>query len=156
VLDLIDADLRLRVTPAESTDDGPTDDVFVGIARGADVESYLAGAGFSDIVEMDGDAPVYEEVAGGDMIGDPGAEPFWAVAAAGVDTQEVEWEVRDGDWSVVVMNTDGAPGVAADVEVGLRSGAIIPIAIGLMVAGALVLAGGISLVVVGTRGLRRS
>ena len=151
VLDLIDADLRLHVAPAE-----PTDDVFVGIARRADVEAYLADAGFSDIVEMDGDAPIYEDVDGGDMVGDPGAEPFWAVAASGADTQEVEWEVRDGEWSVVVMNTDGAPGVAADVEVGLRSGAITPIAIGLIVAGTLVLAGCIALVVVGTRGLRRS
>jgi hypothetical protein len=53
------------------------------------------------------------------------------------------------------MNADGSPGVAADVEVGIRSGALTPIVIVLMVTGGIALIGGVVLITVGARGLRR-
>lgn len=150
VMDFVDADLRLRVDPAT-----PSDEIFVGIARAGDVERYLADAAYSDVVEMKGRLPVYETVSGDDSIADPLAQGFWVVTSSGDGEQELEWDVRGGRWSVVVMNADGSPGVAADVEVGIRSGALTPIVIVLMVTGGIALIGGVVLITVGARGIRR-
>jgi hypothetical protein len=35
-----------------------------------------------------------------------------------VGTQTVTWKVREGDWSVVLMNSDGSRGIAADIDLG--------------------------------------
>jgi hypothetical protein len=48
------------------------------------------------------------------------------------------WKVRDGDWSVVVMNADGSAGVDA----GVRAGADVPF---LGPAGWITLGGGLVL-----------
>ena len=50
--------------------------------------------------------------------GAPGAQRFWAASAQGGGTQALTWDVEDGDWSVVVMNADGSPGVDAGVSAG--------------------------------------
>jgi hypothetical protein len=150
VMDFVDADLRLRVEPAT-----PSDELFVGIARAGDVVRYLADAEYSNVVEMNGRLPVYETVSGADSIADPLSQRFWVVTSSGDGEQELEWDVRGGRWSVVVMNADGSPGVAADVEVGIRSGALTPIVIVLMVTGGIALIGGVVLITVGARGLRR-
>jgi hypothetical protein len=150
LLDTLDVNLRLRVSAAPSTDE-----VFVGIARTPDVERYLAGARYSDVVEMDGHTPRYDQVVGIRSIGAPATQDFWAVSASGDGEQELTWDARGGNWSAVVMNADGSPAVAADVEIGVHSGAVMPIAIVLMAIGTLLLAGAIVLIVVGIRGRRQ-
>jgi hypothetical protein len=149
LLDTLDVDLRLRVSGARSTDE-----VFVGIAHAPDVERYLSGARYSDVVEMDGHAPLYDEVAGSGSIESPGNQDFWAVSASGDGEQELLWDARGGNWSAVVMNADGSPAVAADVEIGVRSDAVMPIAIVLMSVGVLMLAGAVVVIVLGARGRR--
>ena len=62
-----------------------------------------------------------------DHPGAPGAAPpasrrIWVASAQGAGRQHLTWHVRDGSWSVVVMNADGSPGVDAD----LRAGAKVP------------------------------
>jgi hypothetical protein len=57
---------------------------------------------------------------------------------------------------VVIMNQDGSPDVAADVEVGVRSGAITPIGVVLIVFGGVTLIAGVVLIVIGARGRRNS
>jgi hypothetical protein len=52
------------------------------------------------------------------------------------------------------MNADGSPGVVADVEVGIHSGAITPIAVVMLVVGGLTVIAGTVLIVVGARGRR--
>lgn len=149
LLDHLDVDLRLRVTGAASTDD-----VFVGIARTPDVDEYLAGAAYADVVDLDGHTARLRHVAGDASITPPGREDFWTVAVSGPGEQELTWEARGGRWAVVIMNADGSPAVAADIEIGVRSDAVMPIAIVMIVAGGLVLVGGIVLIVIGARGRR--
>lgn len=151
VLDVLDVDLRLRVDGAL-----PTDEVFVGIARTADVEAYLDGSAHTVVTDIDDHTPLLAEVTGGrELIGSPTAEDFWVASASGTGEQTLDWEARGGRWSVVVMNADGSPGVAADVEVGARSGAITPIGVALIVFGALGTLVSIALIVIGARGRRR-
>ena len=55
-------------------------------------------------------------------------------------TQTLEWELEQGDWTVVIMNADASAPVAATMSVGARFGILTPIVIGLT-AGGVVLAG---------------
>ena len=63
---------------------------------------------------------------------------LWAASAHGTGSQAMTWKVRDGDWSVVVMNADGSAGVDA----GVRAGADVPF---LAPAGWITLGGGLVL-----------
>ena len=147
VLDWLDVVLRIRAEGASGTDE-----VFIGIGRSADVEEYLAGVDHSEVVELDGFTPRYDQLPGSTTISPPTEQDFWATSTAGSGEEDVEWDVRGGRWSIVVMNADGTPGVAADVELGLSSDAVTPVAIGLVVTGLLLTAGSVVLIVIGARG----
>ena len=149
VLDWIDLDLRLRVEGAASTDD-----VFVGIARTDDVESYLADAAYSKVIELDEHTPRYRSIEGTPSIAPPLTQDFWTASASGAGERELEWDARGGRWSVVVMNVDGSPVVAADVQVGARSGVVTPIAITLLVFGGIGTGISLMLIIIGARGRR--
>lgn len=149
VFDWLDLDIRLRVDGARSTDD-----VFVGVARTADVEDYLGGAGYSIVDEIDGRQVRYREQPGIAAVAAPADQDIWVAATDGAGEQEVTWEARGGRWSIVVMNADGSPGVATDVQVGLKSDAVTPVAVVLIVFGGLTLLTGIGLIVWGARGRR--
>lgn len=144
ILDALDIDVRLQVTGADATRD-----VFVGIAPRSDVDAYLDDVAHTEIVDVDGREPVYRDRVGGDRIDAPVTVGFWEAQAVGPGTQELVWEAEEGRWSVVVMNADGSPEVAADVEVGVRSGFLLPL-VGILAGVGLVLTGGgVALVVVG-------
>lgn len=150
VLDMLDVDLRLRVDGAEGTDE-----VFVGIARTADVEAYLADTPHAIVTEIDDHTPLVDQVAGTrEIVEAPTDQDFWVASASGAGEQTLDWEARGGRWSVVVMNADGSRGVAADVEVGARSGAVTPIGVVLIVFGAIGTLLSIGLIVFGARGRR--
>lgn len=150
VFDIIDLSLRVRADGAALSDE-----VFVGIARTADVEFYLDDAGYSDVRDFIDRRPVYRQNAGDGVVAAPTEQNFWAVSAMGSGELELEWDARPGNWAVVVMNVDGSPGVMADVELGARTGVVTPIAIALMVGGAVVLLIALILIVGGTRRGRR-
>lgn len=48
------------------------------------------------------------------------AQSFWAASTARTGTETLIWKVEPGTWSVVVMNLDGSPGVAASLDAGAR------------------------------------
>ena len=49
----------------------------------------------------------------------PAAQTFWA--ASSTDGRALDWKVRSGNWSVVMMNADGSPGVSVDAAVGANA-----------------------------------
>ena len=139
--------VRLRVTPHTSKD------VFVGIARTSDVTHYLRGTAHTRVTDLDYHPfhADYATSAGGRRAAPPATRHIWAAQAHGHGVQTVTWDVADGNWSVVVMNADGSPGVDA----GVKAGANVPflnevawIAIGI---GTVLLIGSVALVYAGVR-----
>jgi hypothetical protein len=120
--DLLGHDLfgKVRVR-AESHDGKP---VFVGIARTADVDRYLRGTGHAIVTDVDTSPfrATYRTVASAQRPARPGEQRIWAASARGTGRQQVTWDVKDGNWSVVVMNADAS----RNVDAGVSAGADLP------------------------------
>jgi hypothetical protein len=59
--------------------------------------------------------------------------------------------VQGGNWSIVAMQPDGRPGVSADVQVGVKIDALTWLIVGLAVAGLILLAIAVGLIIWSTR-----
>jgi hypothetical protein len=141
--------VRLQAT---SRDGKP---VFVGVARTADVERYLDGTRHTDVTDVDYDRfdPSYRDFDGS-VPAAPGTQGFWAASAEGAGTQTMDWEAREGRWSVVVMNADGSAGVDAGVKAGAKLGFLDSLGWGLLGGGLVLLAAGGGAIVAGIRSRR--
>jgi hypothetical protein len=142
--------VRLRVTPRNDKD------VFVGIARTRDVTRYLRTTSHTRVTNIDYHPfhAHYTTTGGARRAAAPGTRHIWDAQAHGRGAQTLTWDVSDGNWSVVVMNADGSPGVDA----GVRAGADVPflntvawIALG---TGAALLLVAVALLYAGTRASR--
>lgn len=134
--------VRARVT---STDPGRP--LFLGVARRADVDRYLAGVDQATLRTFDGSTPVYDVTAGDAVPAAPGDQPFWISRAEGTGPIEVTWSADESSWVVVLMRADATPGVRATSEVGATLPLIGRITTGLTVGGLVVLALGAGLMV---------
>jgi hypothetical protein len=141
-------DVRLR---GANVDDG---EVFVGIGPTSEVEGYLAGVEHDEVTDLDFDpfSAEYRRITGGEPDGPPTEQTFWAASASGTGTQTAVWDPESGDWTLVVMNADGSRGVAAELSVGAEADFLLWLAIGLLIAGVLLLGGGATMIVFGARG----
>lgn len=146
LLDLIETDVRLRVTS------GADEPVFVGIGPEVDVDAYLAGVAHDEVTGLDGDDAVLSRRAGSSTAAAPTDEGLWVASATGTGTQQLDWEATDGRWAVAVMNADGSPGVRADVDVGLRVDGGLPVAVVLTGLGLALTALAVLLIVFGASG----
>ena len=133
---------------------GEDGDVFIGIGETEDVEAYLAGVAHDEVrdLEFDPFRVEYRQFPGGELPGPPGEQTFWAASASGSGEQSATWEAESGEWTVVVMNSDASRGVSADVSAGAEANFLLWLAIGLLIAGSLLLAGGVTMIVIGARG----
>jgi len=130
--------VRVRVTPSNAGS------VFVGIGRSSDVDRYLAGVDHTVISDFWSDKV---EQAGGDRpAAAPASQSFWVASTTGDGTQELVWKPSDGSWTVVVMNADGQPGIDVRTDLGARFPAAVWIALGLLIGGAVFMAGAVLLV----------
>ncbi len=146
LVEALDVDLRVRVVPANGKA------AFVGIARAGALDAYLAGTAHDELVDVDGRIPTYRHRGGGDQIAPPVDQQFWTRSATGAGSIRLDWQLRPGRWSAVLMNADGTPGVSADVEVATKAGFVFPLAFSMVGAGLVVLVVGLVLVVVGVSG----
>jgi hypothetical protein len=139
----------VRVT-ATGTDDRP---VFVGIARSADADAYLGGVAHDVVTDFEVDpfSVTTSRHPGALRASAPATQGFWVASAQGAGTQSMTWPAEDGDWSVVVMNADGSPGVATDASVGAKIDSLLWIGIGLLVVGAVAGVAGGALVSTGAK-----
>lgn len=128
-------------------------DVFVGIARAADVDRYLAGAEIDRVTDVEV-APfelAKRREGRGAVTQGPASQDFWVAQSSGRHAQ-VDWKVKDGDYRAVVMNADASRGVAADSHFEAGIPYLSTMALAAMLAGILTLAGGIVLIARNTAG----
>jgi Domain of unknown function (DUF4389) len=127
--------------------------VFLGVAPTSDVEAYLRGIEHDRLtkIEYEPFSAEYERTSGSEPAGPPGEERFWTATASGSGEQTLTWNPESGSWSVVVMNADASAGIAADVSAGAEANFLIWLAIGLLVAGAILLLGGAGMIFLGAR-----
>ena len=126
--------------------------VFVGIAPAAEVDRYLEGVEHDVVDDLDSTGnPEYSRRAGSAPSEPPGSETFWAESVAGQGEQTLDWEPKDGDWRVVLMNEDASRGVSSEMSIGAELDTILWIGIGLLVAGGLLAAGAAAAITAGVR-----
>jgi hypothetical protein len=141
-VDEVVGDVRFEVAPVDRGEQ-----LFVGVARSADVQAYLAGVGHAQLRELygrfgSGEPALFtaSDQPGGAPARPPAEAGIWTASASGAGVQELTWRPSDGEWTVVVMRVDGSPGVSALV----RAGATVPglgwLIAGLFTAGAVLLA----------------
>ncbi len=127
--------------------------VFVGIGRTDDVREYLRDVSHrvvEDVSYSPFDAD-YTTKHGDRRPAPPANLGIWTESAVGTGEQTLRWNVEDGDWSIVVMNADGSPGVEADVAAGAKIPWLDDLGYGLLGGGALLGAGAVALLIAGLR-----
>lgn len=144
--------VRLEVSPRNDKA------VFVGIARTKDVSRYLRGTSHTTVTDFHSDPfrAVYRAERGSGRPAAPVSEPIWAASAHGTGVQTVTWDVKHGDWSVVVMNADGSRGVDTGVSAGAEFPILSALAWGTVGGGLILLGVAALLIVAGTTAQRRA
>jgi hypothetical protein len=140
---------RLRI--AATSDTGRP--LFVGIARERDADAYLANvahANLNDFEESDS-KQTYDLVSGTAKPQRPASQGIWVASTTGSGPTALKWKVREGKWSVVLMNADASKGVAADVKLGVNLRYLGWLSAGLLVLGGLLAAAAAFLIVRGSR-----
>jgi hypothetical protein len=109
---------------AQSNGDKP---VFIGIARSEDADRYLRGTDHTIVTDIDGGGPFgddfdpeYRSEPGARRPAPPARSDIWAASSTGTGEQTVEWKIRDGNWSIVVMNADASRDVDSDISAGAK------------------------------------
>jgi hypothetical protein len=141
------ATVQLRVTSADSAP------IFVGIGRDSDVDGFLQGVTHSRVTRIGNRAGdvTYQLVAGDSAPLAPADQAFWVASADGLGTQTLTWDLEQGEWTVVIMRSDGTEGVTVDAAAGAKTDLLVPIAVGLLVFGFFVAALAAVLLVVAVR-----
>ena len=124
--------------------------VFVGIAREASLDRYLAATAHDELREIN--PARYRSRDGGPPPTAPAQADIWVASAAGGGAQTIEWDAREGQWAVAVMNADGSRAVAADVSVGAKLAVLPWIGGALLLLGLLGVAVGGGLIGIAARG----
>jgi hypothetical protein len=142
-------DMKLTATATEGTP------VFVGIGPTGAVESYLAGVQHATLIDMRNGDAVYRTTRGDAPTSLPQTRDFWVAQSSGPGTQELTWTPTNGDWSVLVMNSDASNGIDVTAAVGAEIPSL-PWIIGILLALAvLTLAFAVTLIAVPLRAVSR-
>jgi len=133
--------IRIRITSSD-----PSRPLLAGIAATGDVERYLSGVSYTTV---DG-----HDVADHPGTGVPAAPATalpWAARAEGTGKLTLTWAVRDGGWTVVVMNADARPSLSVRAEAGISALALPWLAGEMLAAGLLTGVAAAALIVVPVR-----
>src|SRR3954470_15203414 len=149
--DLSDALGRPRVSvDAEAVNGGKP--VFVGVARKADVDRYLAGAEIDTVNDIDTDPFMLDtsRTEGKAHPKPPATQSFWVAKSSG-STAKLDWKLRDGNYRVVVMNADGSPNVQTQSQFEVEVPHLGTLAIVMLILGLVTVGGGVALIAFGGR-----
>ena len=134
-------EVRIRITSS-----GPSRPLFAGIAATGDVGRYLSGVSYTAVDGHDAaDHP------GTGIPAAPAAALPWAARTQGTGNLTLTWTVRDGDWTVVVMNADASRGLSVRAEAGISALALPWLAGEMLAAGLLTGVAAVVLIIVPVR-----
>jgi hypothetical protein len=103
--------VRIRITSSD-----PSRPLFAGIAATGDFERYLGDVSYTTVHGHD-----VTDHPGTGIPAAPGAALPWAARVQGTGNLTLTWAVRDGDWTVVVMNTDARSGLSVRADAGISA-----------------------------------
>jgi len=96
--------------------------IFLGIAPSSEVDQFLDDVAHDQIIEWAANRNVlaveYTPQDGTVSSAPPDRETFWAASVSGSGQQTLDWTIQRGDWTAVIMNTDGSNGVRAELAFG--------------------------------------
>jgi len=126
--------------------------IFVGVVEESDLKAYLSDVEYDEIANWLTLRRVdYTHHWGNSEPAAPTSETFWVESAHGAETQTLEWDVKAGSYSLVLMNDDGSAGVDVSVVLGVKVPMVAGIGTGLLIAGPVVLIIGIMMVYLAAR-----
>jgi hypothetical protein len=137
--------LRLSASPVQGTAG-----VFVGVGRAADVDRYLAGVATEQVTDLSVDPHAITGIrhSGRRNAAPPTAQRFWVAQASSTRTAaEINWKIRDGQYRVVVMNTNGHGGFATTSTIGITIPNIAIYSLAGLLLGLLMAGGGTALLI---------
>ena len=133
--------------------DGSDKPVFVGVGPADEVDRFLAGASVETVTDFETEP--FELITkvrhGSAQLDSPMAQSFWVAESHGATSAATTWQIRDGNYRIVVMNADGSPGIDVEGTFGLHVPRVADIGIGVLVGGLLMVAAGATLIIVGLR-----
>jgi hypothetical protein len=127
--------------------------VFVGIARERDADAYLANVAHANLDDYGAaeSKQEYDLVSGAAVPLRPASQDIWVASATSTDAAALKWNVREGDWTVVLMNADASKGVAADVKLGVDVGYLGWLSAALLAIGGILATAAVFLILHGGR-----
>ncbi|MEU4290404.1 hypothetical protein AB0E63_19450 [Kribbella sp. NPDC026596] len=142
--DLLDRHGPVLHVEARSSDGKP---IFVGVARDFDVASYLKGFAHTSLVQVQYPIALttQEKKGAAGPLTAPATLDWWVAKANGTGSQSIAWPISDGPYDVVVMSADGKTAPDVQVDLGIEIPHAFLTALGVFVAGLLLVAIGILL-----------
>ena len=137
--------------------DDPDQPVFLGIADSRDVDAYLSGVKHDEITSLKvfNSSFDLESQPGSTQPEAPGLQGFWLEESEGTGSQEIVFDLEEGEYTVVAMNSDASKGIEMEAVFGIKSSGVIAlIGVVFLVIAVMLLAGGILMVVFGARSPR--
>jgi hypothetical protein len=138
--------VRIRVTEASAARP-----VFIGIAPAAAATGYLSGTRYTTVSGIGERTAVTTEHPGTVPPAAPQTSGIWVARASGSGTQTLTWKAQSGNWMIVVMNPNRAPGLTVRADAGATIPALDWVAGGMLAAGVVLGVGAVFLIVVPIR-----
>ena len=111
----------------EALNNNPSNRIFIGIARKADVEAYLNGVEYDETTDFRifPDGADFQNHPGDITPGNPTAQTFWMKSTHGTGTQTVNWSIEPERYWLVLMNEDVNAGLDMNIEIGTKAPLIL-------------------------------
>jgi len=134
--------VRVRVTPTD-----PAARVFIGVGPTSAVNSYLAGVDRTVVTDWFPLTTDRVAASGSAPRAAPTDTAIWSSRTVGSGQQTLTWKPASGT-TVVMMNADGHAGLTTTADIGATIPDLVWLAVGLFIAGGLLLAAAVVLVAV--------
>lgn len=137
----------------EGENNNSSKQIFIGIADESVVREYLSGVSYDEVKELEIDPfkLSYIRHYGSSVPEPPTAQTFWVAKAYGSGARTLEWDLKEGTWVLVLMNTDGSVGTDLNGVVGIKVPWIFGVGLGILIGGIVLLIISIVMIVLASR-----